>query len=747
VPNRRYRIDLIINADQAQRANRTMQQGAEQTVRAYRRTAQAAQQSTQQQTAGMIGLYKVIHTGLQFQSKLQKQAARDAQQAIKQQTDGMVGYHSLVVSGLNLQSKLQKQAALAARQAQREQAAAARQAQREQIKLQREQAQAARVAMREQAAAERQAQREQAQAARQAQKEQLKLQREQAAAARAVQREQIQLQKEQERAQQRAAAAQQRQMMQGMVGLYDLKMSAAELRDKLDEASGAFKADMLATGMRGVALAAGMIVGQLIAGKQQAFEAQKMIKDYTLALRELAALKGFAGNTPKALAEDLQFRAATLQSRDESIAFQNAALGSGEAAINENPNAPGISKSEFKKAMQLTGAFQAVEGGSAETHGTLAGIIPLISGKRMTGEDVAREEQRLYNVFKPGGASFTSLAKQYSDISQFVSSKFYSPEDASALLSAFSTTKRDKAGTTVEAFTRATVGGQDRNRGSGIEGSEKQGEYLRGLGVNDQMTAMQIGDLIVADLKKQEDVAAKKGLKANPYNYLTHHGYRNIEDINAVLQYKGLKDAGVMESTFLPLSRKTPTLAEATLPVEVARATTPELQDRKGELAADLANLKIGDPKTQNYYALQRMAFEKLKAQGSFGVTGDYENFAGLWNTVTSGGAQQIGLQSVYGEMERMMNEERKKVGLAPKIVGGKGDDMRSREDFYFESSKELAAKGSDFGTRLLQQMLHAIQDGTEEQRKLREAYEKAAKARAVANPGAAPPFARAFPP
>lgn len=789
MPDRKYRIDLVINLQQVQAANRDAQDQARRTAQAHReigdaveaagkkqeqvhvglhrlivdglklqeglrRDAAAAQrQAIQDQTQGMVSLNALVADGLKFQEKARREAAAAAQQAIKDQTQGMVGLNSLVADGLKLQEKLRRENDSEARKAIKEQTegmvglnALIADGLKFQERLQRDAA-----------AAERKNIQDQTQGMvglnsliADGLKLQEKLRRDAAAAAQKAIQDQTQgmiplnaliqsgldLQTRLARQQQQAAADQQRAMTQGMVGLHALQVDAINLRDRLDEASKAFKADMLQAAGAAMATTAGMLVAQFVKVRETVYNATQMVQDYREALLELAALKGQTGDTGKTLGENLALRAQTLQTRSQAVAFENAMRGAGEAAINENPNAPGITAKEFEKAVALTGAFQAVEGGNAEAHGTLAGIIPLISKKRMTAEDVAIEQRRLYNVFQPGNASFSSLIKQYSDISGYVTSDFYNKEDASALLAAFSLPMREKAGTGVEAFTRATVGGIGRMRGQGVEGSERQGKYLEGLGVTNQMSSMQIGNLIVGDLQRQQMLAQQQGQNFNPYDYLKHHGYGNQEDIMAVLQYKGFVESGVLQNKFLPLAYRTPTLAETTAPIQAAQATDPKFQQRKAEIAGEMANVNLGAGKEEFYYSLRRLAFENLKAQGAKGVSGDWQNFGTWGGMLTSFGAQAYGSLQVDAEMKRMMDAERLRVGLAPLPHAPAGGDAVGE---MWKSGQELAGRGSNFGQKVLQDLLTVSQQQLNESQKTRQAFEAWQKQQAQPHAGPAP--------
>jgi hypothetical protein len=715
---KQYRIDLIINASQADRAADRAAQRQRQVADECRKTAQAAQASAEQVAAAneraamrsMVGLHKlqnaaaqfgaalkstgqgfvalngVIASGLKLQTNLQRQAAQQQQQQLKQQTQGMVGYHALVNSGLKLQANLQKQNA-------------------------------------------------------QQQKQALQQQLQGMVPVNALIQSGLNLQT-------KLAKQQQQAMTSNMVGLNQLRMSGIQLQDQLREAAEerdrTTREDAWAgmkAGMLTAVTAAGALAAQFWRVKESVYAAQRMVTDYREALLELAALKGQAGDTGKTMAEDLKFRAETLQTRAESDAFQQAMIGSGEASIitdaeaKADPTKKGIARSEFEKFARLAGAFQAIRKENPEVHGGLAGVIPLMMGGQVNAEQAFSEEMRLYNVFKPGGASFGSLAKQYKDIAGYVTSGVYSKEDASALLSAFSRTEGQKSGELVENFARATVGGIGRMRGMGVEGSERQGQYLEGLGVNNQMSPLEIGNRIVGDLNRRQQEAQKQGLKFSSYDYLRHHGYGNQEDIRSLMLYQGLVNSGDMSRVFLPLSQEPGDVQAGRQEIALTQRTDPVFQQRRGELAGQLANVNLGAGPQEFTRGLERMAFEQLKAKGNWFAQGDYEE---LRNHSVINPFGYMGMAQVRDRMGQIMAEERERVGLPSKSYPG---GMGPRE--YYDSAVEIAGRGGDAAAGVIQELLKTGEGQLKESQRMREALEKYLNEQRQQN-GQAPAHARA---
>jgi hypothetical protein len=534
----------------------------------------------------------------------------------------------------------------------------------------------------------------------------------------------------------RQAAQEIRDTERKMVSLDSLRMKAIEYKDA-QIAAGKAASEAFNTGAaQAMTVAAGALVRQFQAVRETAYEAQKMVKDYLEALAELAALKGQTGKSSQTLAEDIKFRAATLQKRDESIAFQRGVRDVAEAFTDTDKQKKLISPQELEKASRIGGAISVIKKIAPEAAGTMTGIIPMVFNRRMTGEEVAQEQVRMLNMFQKGNASLTSLTNQFTKSSKLMTSGFYDPTEAAMLLSAFSLSSKDEAGETLQQFTRATVGGMGRMRGAKMEGydTEKTGRYLGRLGAKPGMKATEIGDLIVADMERQEVLAKKAGRRPDPYFYLKQHGFGNQEDVEALLQYKGIKQGKAIEQTFGPIAAQLPSFQSIQAEISAAQLTEPHLMQRKADLAGEAANIKIGAGPEGYYYALQKIAFEKLKADKTLGVTGEYEQFGTLGGLATNP-AQAYGLARVRSEMRRMVDEQRKQAGLKP-IQQAYGHMMGqglfatgiSEPEAYFKSAIELGGKGQDVLTPVLTKLADIADKQLKEQEKLRIAVENAQK-------------------
>lgn len=456
------------------------------------------------------------------------------------------------------------------------------------------------------------------------------------------------------------------------------------------KALGSFAVQML--GIGSAQAVASTIVQQFRDIKREAMEAGKFVQGYRESLLELAALKGHLGQTTTEVREQLLFRAKTLQTAEAAKSFQEMALGAGESAIGVN-----ISQDEFKKAMVLGGQFQAAEGGSAATHGRLTGMMPMLMGRKgITGAEAFAKEQQMFNIFQPGGGTFGQMTNQFLQQAPLVTSGlFKDPAQMAAILSAFSTMNPEGAGANVQQFTRATVGGLGRMRGANIEGRvEKQAEFLKRIGANDQMTPTEIGKLISAEFGREETRAAKAGtgekfdlgaaitagggnlekftpeqrakltMGFNPMTFLQKHGYMNQEDMMALMGFHGLMKGGQFEGTFEPRAVAPPSADEAMKRITAARLD-PVFQGRQRELGEQLAQVPKGLREEELKNALGP-AFSTLKGQQK--ITGEYED-------VMSGGILSNVKELIFGqrhmvelEAQRQLGEEATRLGIDPKL-------------------------------------------------------------------------------
>lgn len=349
------------------------------------------------------------------------------------------------------------------------------------------------------------------------------------------------------------------------------------------------------------------------------------------AILELAALKGQLGQTSGEIGANLGLRDKTLQNAGEARAFELAARGAGGASIGQQ-----ISEAEFTKLMEMSGAFQVAAQIDPATAGTLAGSMPRLMGKQnVSGEEAFGAMRQLETIFKPGSATYTQLSGQLLKGSGLTSAGlFKNVMDQAALLSFFSLSSPEGAGELVNQFTRATVGGLGKARApqllGGLSDDEvmKQGEYLSELGAKPGMDPIAIGRLIAGDMRRAK---AAGGGSYDPMVYLKSRGYSNEEDIRALMGFAGEQE--LFESSFAPLAGAAGRMqGDPMADIRGFQASDQAAMARKVELAKDSATVIRGGGGIEYAEKLRQAYFEKMRAEGRFGATGDYATFMESWS-------------------------------------------------------------------------------------------------------------------
>lgn len=353
--------------------------------------------------------------------------------------------------------------------------------------------------------------------------------------------------------------------------------------------------------------------------RRSAEEAGKFTTAYREALLEIASLKGRLGNTTAETKDQLEFRAKTLQTADQARTFQEAMLNTGVSSIGAK-----INQSEFDKLQVKSGSAQAALNADAPAIGSLTGLLPsMMEGNNLTADEVMKKENQIFKLIDLGGSKLSSGVNQFMKNAPLVTSGvFKDPAKMAALQSMFSLSNREGAGENVLQLTRATVGSLGRMRGQGVEVDERQAEYLKRIGATDQMDPTEIAKLISNDFSKQEAGAAKLGKKFEPITYMRSKGFANQEDIMATMNFHGAYKSGQF-GKFEGLSTKAPDVNDTMNDVAKFQAVDPVAQQRKADLATDMAKVAVGAGPMEYYNNMRRIAFENMKARGD--ITGDFD--------------------------------------------------------------------------------------------------------------------------
>lgn len=475
---------------------------------------------------------------------------------------------------------------------------------------------------------------------------------------------------------------------------------------------------------------------------RSAIEGVRFTDEYRKSLLELAALKGHLGNAGQETRESLAFRAKTLQSLEQSTAFQSAALGVGQSNVDDDRvGRKGlISEDEFRKSMEFGGAFQAAEGGSAETHGQLVGQIPMLLGRRTNAKEVSAVQSKLYDIFQPGGASFSSMVGGYLKNAPLVTSGVISAERLAAVESAMSVSDPGGHADKTQQFVRATAGGIGKMKGPKVEGEdlEKIGPYLKRLGVTEKMDPIEIGKKISADLSVQEK--AGRNLKT----YLAEKGYGSQEEANALLGFHGMQKSGQFK-TFEDLAAAPASSGKLQTDVRAFQTAEPIAQARKADIATEAGSLYEGMGKEDYYQSIMRNTFNKMKTEGAtdqfgFKFSGKWEDIAGAgWYDINAKMTQDM----VYQEARKGLNLEYGKTakgkasGMSQAQIDGMGPDaMKSiigrgaEADFLYEQRSRVGEAGGNIMPGF-EQMMGKMDSHTEAVNRNTEAIKKGQAAEA----------------
>ena len=430
---------------------------------------------------------------------------------------------------------------------------------------------------------------------------------------------------------------------------------------------------------------AGTVVNQ-IAGyfdniHRQTVDAALELTGYRAKLLELAALKDQMGQTGPELANQLRFRAQTLQSPDAAIAMQQSALGIGEIAIDKGKRRGKISRDDFQKLLASAGKMQTMEGGSPQAYGKLAGLVPLLSPEHIDAAQGEAKLDKLFKIQQPGGfPNFSQAIDQFGKLTGYIQTGQINDEEAMALLSAYSVASPESAGTYTEQAIRAVSAGVLRSRGMHIssdQDSVKTDQFFKEIGVT---TKMGIRDRLMTTTKHLSGWMQKNpGL--NVGDYLVTRGFGSQEERNSLQIMAGLHKEGNWQ-VFEDMLGKQGEAGAITKRFDEVTGSDKLMQDRRSQTMAELAKLDKGVG-AERIMPLQRAAWAELKTQGKItdenfdewskrGMLGRmWDDFNPLWSNYH----EQVNLRS----QEAVVSEARR-LGIPytnPITVGRGGEPVQ----------------------------------------------------------------------
>lgn len=395
-------------------------------------------------------------------------------------------------------------------------------------------------------------------------------------------------------------------------------------------------------------------------------------------IRELAMIKGQAGDTGKTERQLLELRNKTLQSRQEAMQFEKEMFGSGASFLSDAQTKRRMSREEFGKLETMMGAQQAMTGMDAGRVGGFAGILPLAlnkpAGQEATADEAARLGLSLVEMFQKSAAPPAVLMEQFrKTISLTTTGAFRNAGEQGALMGAMGSIMGEGTGDATQQFVRATSGSLMRMRGGAVmeglteDGFQKRAEYLQGIGAKPGMDAISIGRLIAGDMQTKEQGYIQAGKSreeaaALTRTYLEGRGYNgSIEDITALSTFKTVLPE--LDKSFMPTAQNPPKLADSMEPVNRFRRGDPLAMQRKRELASDAATAAEGMGGQEFVNELRRAIFETMKARGDadpiFGkagvkVTGTFEEFtAGKTGMVRAAAIDQAAAKFLNQQLPR----------------------------------------------------------------------------------------------
>ena len=384
---------------------------------------------------------------------------------------------------------------------------------------------------------------------------------------------------------------------------------------------------------------------------------------------ELAALKDKLGNPVPVVAEQLQFRAKTLQTADAANTFQQGLLNSGQAAMLggfiSRDQLLGDPSKKISGLAGLAGSYQAATNADPNALGSLAGSLSTAIGtQNQNSEDVFRRLVGVFNIIQQGGAKTLGQGVgQFQGNLGLVGKGLYnSPEELAAIQSAFSVDTPDEAGTRTKQFLQATKGGLTRSATTGKENTVSQADYLKSIGATPQNNAAEIGKMIVADMQKQRTTDPK----FDSLTYLGSKGYEDQDTRNVLMAFDKIVNSGLYDKSFGPLANPNaaPGLAAAMAPVNAFRSTDVAMQ-RSAKVSGDIADAAIGTGPEAFYLSMKERAFNSLRAASPKVYGKSFEDY----------NKDPIYEGKLHDEMKRLMDVEAAKVGVAsPEGKGGNWD-------------------------------------------------------------------------
>lgn len=574
-----------------------------------------------------------------------------------------------------------KERAAADRAAAKARVEAAREAARQIRQIERAAAASARAEAKERATADRAAAREAAKAAKDAAREGSAAARAEAKERAAAVREGVAAARQAEREAARQARLEAKQRAESVreaeKAIRQAKAEAAR-QDRAENSQR--KADMAAlSNVVKAGAAAGVLALHQIESSfqnisRQAMEATLKTIEYRKKLIELASLRGSPGVLGPELAKNLGIMSQTGMNQDEAASMTTAAYA-GSSSLLDRPGRAGlVSREEYDKAIVLAGQYRQVMGGDPAAYGEATSMIPLLEGRRMTGDEIGGamvKYDRLgaLSKFRDPGSFF----QQLKSVQGYVTSGVMSGTRMAGLTSAMALSgPAEQAATRVEQAINAVSSGLVRDRGMKVaegfeDAAQTSSKYFADLGITSAMDPIQRLERISDDLiaKRAADPAF------NADEYLLTHGVSQQEGRRAIMQFSGSRRE--WDASFKPEMKATYTADTIRQTFGDASRNEPAIRQGLVDATTQAADVALG---TKGAYRdqMRRVAYESLRSQGK--TSGEFEEYTApvgltdLWNInrIGVGGRNPATLDT---EAARLIEEDRKAKGLSPLMFPG----------------------------------------------------------------------------
>lgn len=306
-------------------------------------------------------------------------------------------------------------------------------------------------------------------------------------------------------------------------GFFDVSGAVAQAAGSIEGMIGQFAA------MLGPIAIVKMLVGAYDEVNRHALEAAEQARSFIEAHKELATLQGITqpGDVVPGALDFMMKTALPDQAANEFTRKFQSSLFIGLQKGN-------ITKEVSDEFMVQAGQMAARQGGAPGTRGDLAGILGMF-GKVPTAEAGLGQLEAIRIALTEGRGDDTPLTQQLlkvagANIRQ--GGALGSLPEMAALIGVTSLSAGpEEAGTRAEQLIRGLKAGQTKYRKTpGMEHSEGQATYLKGLGITEDMDLEQMLAKIAPDL-----LAAQAGGRDMEI-YLAEHGFRGAEERRSLIE-------------------------------------------------------------------------------------------------------------------------------------------------------------------------------------------------------------------